>query len=96
MVHLDTDCHNDIKRQGRVIGIDNLHSQCIGFSIFFFFKLQAGHWWLTPVILVIWEAEIGRITVPDQPQQLLQENPTQNNQGKMDWSCDSSSRVPAL
>jgi hypothetical protein len=28
----------------------------------------AGQWWLTPIILGIWEAEIGRITVPDQLQ----------------------------
>jgi hypothetical protein len=29
------------------------------------------HWWLTPVILTTWEAEIGRIVVPDQPRQIV-------------------------
>jgi hypothetical protein len=28
-----------------------------------------GRWWLTPVILATWEAEIRRIKVPGQPQQ---------------------------
>jgi hypothetical protein len=27
-------------------------------------KFLARCWWLTPVILATWEAEIGRITVP--------------------------------
>jgi hypothetical protein len=31
------------------------------------------HWWFTPVILVIWEAEIGRITVRGQPRQIVHE-----------------------
>jgi hypothetical protein len=30
---------------------------------------QARHWWLIPIILVIWKAEIGRITVQGQPGQ---------------------------
>jgi hypothetical protein len=31
--------------------------------------LQAGHQWLTPVILATWETEIQRILVPGQPRQ---------------------------
>jgi hypothetical protein len=30
-----------------------------------------GRWWLTPVILVIQEAEIRRITVQSQPRQIV-------------------------
>jgi hypothetical protein len=31
------------------------------------------HWWLTPVILAIQEAEIRRITVQSQPRQIVNE-----------------------
>jgi hypothetical protein len=41
----------------------------------FFVKivLTAGLRWLTPVILVTWEAEIGRIVIGAQPGQIVHE-----------------------
>jgi hypothetical protein len=36
---------------------------------------EAGHQWLTPVILVIQEAEIRRIIVQSQPRQIVCEIP---------------------
>jgi hypothetical protein len=36
-------------------------------------SLEAGHWWLTPVILATWEAEIRRITVHSQLRQIVLE-----------------------
>jgi hypothetical protein len=38
-------------------------------------KKEARHWWLTSVILGIWEAEIGRITVLGQPGQIVYKTP---------------------
>jgi hypothetical protein len=35
--------------------------------------IQAGCWWLTPVILATWEAKIRRITVQGQPRQIIYE-----------------------
>jgi hypothetical protein len=29
-------------------------------------KIQAGTWWLTPIFLVLWKVEIGRIVVSGQ------------------------------
>jgi hypothetical protein len=36
----------------------------------------AGSWWVTPIILATWEADIGRIVVGGQPEQILQETST--------------------
>jgi hypothetical protein len=55
------------------------------------FKFVARCWWLTPVILGTWEAEIRRIMVPGQPGQIVHETLSpKNNQIKMDWRCGSS------
>jgi hypothetical protein len=43
-----------------------------------------------PVILVTWEAEIGKIPVWGQ------RPPFQNNQSKMDWECAQVGWAPAL
>jgi hypothetical protein len=51
--------------------------------------------WLILVILATWEAEIGRIKVRGQPQQVVPETPI-SKITEMDWRCSSSSRVPAL
>jgi hypothetical protein len=40
-------------------------------------RLLAGHWWLTPVILAIQEAEIRRIMVQSQPGQIVCETLSQ-------------------
>jgi hypothetical protein len=34
------------------------------------------HWWLEPVILATWEAEIGRIKIWGQPRQIVHETPS--------------------
>jgi hypothetical protein len=37
--------------------------------------LEAGHWWLTSIILAIHEAEIRRITVQSQCRQIVHKRP---------------------
>jgi hypothetical protein len=39
-----------------------------------FKRVQAGHWWLTPVILATQEAEIRRISVQSQHSKRVHEN----------------------
>jgi hypothetical protein len=47
---------------------------------------QAGSWWLMPVILAPWEAEIRRIAVQGQLRQIVHETLSQNVQHKKkDW-----------
>jgi hypothetical protein len=54
---------------------------------------QPGCWWLTPVILVTWEAEIRRIMVWGQSVNSSRDPPhLQNNHNKMDWKCGSSDK----
>jgi hypothetical protein len=38
-------------------------------------QICAGHWWLTPLILATWEAEIRRIEVQGQSGQIDHKNP---------------------
>jgi hypothetical protein len=33
--------------------------------------IEAGHWWLTPIILAVQEVEIRRISVQSQPRQIV-------------------------
>jgi hypothetical protein len=54
------------------------------FVLFFFFLknfLLARHWWLTPVILATQEAEIRRISVQSQHEQISQKNPSHKRAG---------------
>jgi hypothetical protein len=34
-------------------------------------------WWLTPIIWAVWEMEVGRMTIWDQPEQNVCETPSQ-------------------
>jgi hypothetical protein len=47
--------------------------------------MEARHWWLVPIILPIWMAEIMRITVLGQPVQIVCETLiSKTNQSKME------------
>jgi hypothetical protein len=48
-----------------------------------------------PVILAIWEAEIGRIAVRGHPSKQFARPHFQNNQSQMDRRCGSRNRAPA-
>jgi hypothetical protein len=45
--------------------------------------MLTGCWWLRPIILTAWEAEIGRIAIRGQPGQIVGEIYLQNSQSKM-------------
>jgi hypothetical protein len=45
----------------------------------FIYIISARHPWLSPAILASSEAEMGRIVVPGQPRQIVQETPSPNN-----------------
>jgi hypothetical protein len=49
-----------------------------------------------PVILAIWEAEIGRIEVQGETRQTVCKTNLQNNQSKVEWRCGPRDRAPAL
>jgi hypothetical protein len=51
---------------------------------------------LTPITLATWEAEIRRIQFEASPGKQFARSHLQNNQRKIDWRCDSSSRSPVL
>jgi hypothetical protein len=50
---------------------------------------MAKGWWLISVILVTWEAEIGRIVVQGQPRKHFVRLRLQNNENKMNCRCGS-------
>jgi hypothetical protein len=58
---------------------------------------QTGPWWLTPVILAIGGAEMGRVVVQGQPEQTVHET-TISKITKAKWTggMAPSGRVPAL
>jgi hypothetical protein len=52
-------------------------------DLIFKMDLTAGCWWLKPIILATWEAEIRKITVERKPRQIVHKTgsskyPTQN------------------
>jgi hypothetical protein len=55
---------------------DSLVHQFI-ISILYVFNYNTGHRWLTPIILVTWEAEIRKTEVRSQPGQIVQETLSQ-------------------
>jgi hypothetical protein len=40
-------------------------------------EIIAGHWWLTLIILITWEVEMGRVVVQGQLMQKIHETPPQ-------------------
>jgi hypothetical protein len=90
-----------------------LHPSCILFSFFVFFFIfcillnkgvqtskkldEAGHGWLTPVILATQEAEIRRITIQSQARANSSKDPISKilNTSK-GWQNGSSGRASAL
>jgi hypothetical protein len=59
-------------------------------------KDGARHQWLIPVISAIWEAWMEGSRLEARPAKQFTRPSLQNNQSKMDWKCDSSSRAPVL
>jgi hypothetical protein len=59
------------------------------------FRKTAGHWWLTPIILASWEAEIGKIMVQGQPRQIIQETPI-SKITRAKWTGDMAQVVECL
>jgi hypothetical protein len=54
-------------------------------------------WWLMPIILATWEAQISRTEVGGQTGQTVPKTPSpKNNQSKMDWRYGSSCRASVL
>jgi hypothetical protein len=48
------------------------------------------------ITLATWKAEIRRITVQDQPGEIVQDIPSPKYRAKTDWRCGSTGRVLAL
>jgi hypothetical protein len=61
------------------------------FSIIVYFRnvLEARHQWLIPVILATWEAEIRKIAVPGQPEQIVHETSSWTIAGHSDVCLSS-------
>jgi hypothetical protein len=57
----------------------NHHAHLSNYDFFFNnykYPKAAGHRWLTPIILVTWEADIRRIKIGSQPEQAIQRTPS--------------------